>query len=327
MKEPVRIICDAAMSCLGEGVVPCDVPCEWALKGSVPWENEADAIVSGILGGNTGVLEPNSKKVIWSMEGQCHYGRLKTAEKEVNQTLLLSAMLMQFSSPIPMPYFSWVEYDLQDWMPDYEAREKAVVFIAKNCNSLNGREQLVRGLIKHGVRVDAVSSCLNNKEWPADVPRNHKHGVLKKYLVYLAAENCNEVDYVSEKVYGALAAGSVPIYLGAPNIYESTFVPPNSLLIPPTDMNNDALVAAFAAEVSKVINNKAEWEAKVAWRQQPLTEEYKRKFAFTCTHSSCRLCRYAYAKKHGLGWNHELQRIEHPGFPTSFSEQQTFEPH
>ena len=40
-------------------------------------------------------------------------GRLKTAEAEVNSTLLLSAMLMQFSSPIPMPYFSWVEYDLQ----------------------------------------------------------------------------------------------------------------------------------------------------------------------------------------------------------------------
>jgi len=192
-EDGIKIICDAAMSCLGEGVVPCDVPCEWALRGSnKPWQSQADAVVSGILGGNTGTLELNSKKVIWSMEGQCHYSRLKTAEKEVNQTLLLSAMLMQFSSPIPMPYFSWVEYDLQDAMPGYDEREKAVVFIAKNCNSLNGREALVNSLIANGIRVDAVSSCLNNKPWPADVPRNHKHGVLKKYLVYLAAENCNE---------------------------------------------------------------------------------------------------------------------------------------
>ena len=35
------------------------------------------------------------------------------ADLQVNSTMLLSAMLMQFTSPVPMPYFSWVEYDLQ----------------------------------------------------------------------------------------------------------------------------------------------------------------------------------------------------------------------
>ena len=69
-------------------------------------------------------------------------------------------------------------------------------------------------------------------------------------------------------------------------------------------MNDTAAVATFAAEVAKVINSKAEWKAKVAWRK-PLSDAFKKRYAFTCTHSSCRLCRYAYARKHGLGWNHE----------------------
>ena len=43
-----------------------------------------------------------------------------------------------------------------------------------------------------------------------------------------AFEDSMAVDYVTEKVYDALHAGSVPLYLGAPNILE--FVPPNSVI-------------------------------------------------------------------------------------------------
>jgi hypothetical protein len=83
----------------------------------------------------------------------------------------------------------------------------------------------------------------------------------------------------------------------------------------------------MAWQVKNVINNKAEWEKKVAWRTKPLTHEYKKKFAFTCTHSSCRLCRYAYAKKHGLEWDHTLQRIVHPApVKGDFDEHITFTP-
>jgi len=321
--DPIHVICGETMSCLGEGVVPCDVPCEWALKGSgKPWENQADAVVSGVLGGSTGVLEPGGNKVIWSMEGQCHYPRLRTAEKEVNSTMLLSAMLMQFTSPVPMPYFSWVEYDLQDAMPGYDLRQKAVVFVAKNCNSLNGREAFVRSMIKFGVQVDSISSCLNNAEWPDDVPRNHKHGVLQRYLFYFAAENCCEDDYVSEKVYHGLAAGAVPIYLGAPNI--DTFVPKDSILVAPQQSAGEEAMKKFADKILKIANSKEEWQKMVAWRNKPLEEWFKKKFSFTCVHSSCRLCRYVYARKHKLPWNHELQRVEWPEHPADFDAKATF---
>jgi len=223
---------------------------------------------------------------------------------------------------VPMPYFSWVEYDLQDAMPGYDLRQKAVVFVAKNCNSLNGREAFVRSMIKFGVQVDSISSCLNNAEWPDDVPRNHKHGVLQRYLFYFAAENCCEDDYVSEKVYHGLAAGAVPIYLGAPNI--DTFVPKDSILVAPQQSAGEEAMKKFADKILKIANSKEEWQKMVAWRNKPLEEWFKKKFSFTCVHSSCRLCRYVYARKHKLPWNHELQRVEWPEHPADFDAKATF---
>lgn len=322
MTEGVHISCNTPASCLGEGVVPCDVPCEWSLNAI-----NADAEVSGILGGAAAQSDtPGSKQVIWSMEAQTHYSRLNTAEEEVNRTTLLGAMLMHFTSPNPMPYFSWNEYDLQDKMPGYAQREKAVLFVARNCASQNGREDVVRSLQANGVRVDSVSSCLNNKPWPSDIENggpSTKHLLLQRYLLYFAAENCNEVDYVTEKAYGPLAAGTPLLYLGAPNIDE--FVPPNSVMSVPTD-RSDANMKEFAAKVQGVMNDQAKWEAMVAWRSEPLPEWFKRKFSFTCSHSSCRLCRYVYARKHNLPWNHELQRVEFPGYATTYQPKVTFLP-
>ena len=42
----------------------------------------------------------------------------------------------------------------------------------------------------------------------------------RQYLFTIAIENSLEYDYVTEKLWQPLAAGSVPIYLGAPNVDE-----------------------------------------------------------------------------------------------------------
>ena len=52
--------------------------------------------------------------------------------------------------------------------------------------------------------------------------------MLRRYPFYLAFENSDETDYVSEKVFHALEAGVLPVYAGAPNVAD--FVPPNSVI-------------------------------------------------------------------------------------------------
>ena len=52
----------------------------------------------------------------------------------------------------------------------------------------------------------------------------------------LAFENALLRDYVSEKMYGALAAGAIPLYRGAPNVDEYTpgalWLLPSVLMLP-----------------------------------------------------------------------------------------------
>ena len=81
------------------------------------------------------------------------------------------------------------------------SRRASAVFVARNCASRNGREKLVRALdaaLPGGV--DRPGGCLNNVPWPhCGGKRCSKHAVLRRYPFYLAFENSNEADYVTEK--------------------------------------------------------------------------------------------------------------------------------
>ena len=70
--------------------------------------------------------------------------------------------------------------------------------------------------------VDAKNKYIYNREPYMHGQRWHgkeeKVKILEQYAFSVILENANLEDYVTEKVWQALLAGSVPIYLGAPNI-------------------------------------------------------------------------------------------------------------
>jgi tryptophanyl-tRNA synthetase len=74
-------------------------------------------------------------------------------------------------------------------------------------------------------------------------------------------ENSNEYDYVTEKVYDALAAGCVPIYYGAPNI--GNYIPAASSIV---DYSRLGSAAALLAELERLAANQTAYEEKLAWK-------------------------------------------------------------
>jgi hypothetical protein len=50
-----------------------------------------------------------------------------------------------------------------------------------------------------------------------------KIDTISKYKFVLAFENTNSKDYVTEKIYHAFLAGTIPVYMGAPNA--KNFIP------------------------------------------------------------------------------------------------------
>ena len=162
------------------------------------------------------------KKIFMQMEGE-HYYKIDLRGFDIENTY-------RWSSQIKKPYFEFTHYhgkmNIQNPRVHKDAWNGAS-FLARNCASRNEREKLVKKLMAANITVHSFSSCLNNRKKPAGA-KDDKIEIMKDYKFHLAFENGNVRDYVTEKVYLALAAGTVPVYFGAPNIEE--FVPDGSII-------------------------------------------------------------------------------------------------
>lgn len=295
----------------GYQTVECDIPCSYTGELSDDSVLKADGVVFHIpmfSGTPDGVLQTMGLDqdqvftVATSMESTGYY----TTQFDYISSFDIE-MTFRLSSDIPLPYFSFSRNILEP-INDYpwEERVPAVVFMASNCASVSQRENLVQILQKF-VRVDSVSKCLNNVEWPSDIPRSDKLSLLRRYMVYLAAENCIEKDYVTEKVNDGLIAGAIPIYFGAPNIYD--FVPPRSVIAIPKNFTQSD-IERVAKTVRKIFTDKKEYERWTAFKTLPHERALVNRFNFTHTNSNCRLCKKIFSLKHkGYDWDQENQQI------------------
>jgi Glycosyltransferase family 10 (fucosyltransferase) C-term len=97
----------------------------------------------------------------------------------------------------------------------------------------------------------------------------------------------------------------VPVILGAQN--SEQLMPPNSAIFA-SNFNSWDKMTDYVKQVSE---NKTLWESFHAWRvDEKALATYEARFNFTKTSPECRTCRWAYAKRYGLGWNHRQQSIQ-----------------
>ncbi|KAG0236078.1 Alpha-(1,3)-fucosyltransferase 11 [Actinomortierella wolfii] len=125
-----------------------------------------------------------------------------------------------------------------------------VAWIASNCKSLNHRQYYVKQLLKY-IDVDIYGKCLKNKEWPRnpDGTELDTYEVVAPYKFYLAIENSNCDDYVTEKLERPFALGVVPIVDG-PKDY-SPFIPSNNSVIREDDFDSPAHLATYLHQLDK----------------------------------------------------------------------------
>jgi len=253
--------------------VACDLPCFWSPSRS------------GVV--LRGTIEEIDTPFVASMEGEQYYASLKLTH---DPNVMMSTT--SFESDVPLPYFSYAEYVIQK--PHVKLRDverKKAVFVARNCASRNDREGLVRSLMEL-LPVESVSSCLHN----ADVPgsRGSKVDLVRRYALYLAFENQNVDDYVTEKLWGALDAGVLPVYYGAPNVWQNA--PPGSVV----NVLDFPSTEALAAHLRAILANETLYESYHAWRYRPLPAWWVARFEITRTHSECRTCLWADARREQL---------------------------
>jgi hypothetical protein len=113
------------------------------------------------------------------------------------------------------------------------------------------------------------------------------------------------------ELWGALRAGTLPVYYGAPNIRDHV---PRKSVIFVDDYNSPQELADYLVRLT---TDKSLYESYHSWRQNPLDGAFVSKYSFTKTHSICRMCNWAYAKKYGFYFNHSSQQVQQLRFSRS----------
>jgi hypothetical protein len=118
-----------------------------------------------------------------------------------------------------------------------------------------------------------------SRDWPLCVRNNihekqerrysEKECVLSNSRVTIVVENSREDYYVSEKIFQALRAGAVPVYLGAPNIKQLLPDPHAAILV--DDFPTIDAAMKYAAQVN---TNETLWLKHTAWKNKPFSQGF-----------------------------------------------------
>ena len=175
----------------------------------------------------------------------------------------------------------------------------SVVVFASNCKKAGASERYkyLEELMKW-VKVHSYGSCLNNRkepdfpidpDWPPTAQRRaSKIKIVSQYKFYLAFENAPVLDYVSEKVFEGLIAGSVPVYRGTNTIHN--FMPCNSSFINANGMTPKQL----ATLLNTLAKDERKYSAFLDFKAHPLPARFVEMAWQSYVHPNvlCRICDY-----------------------------------
>jgi len=242
----------------------CDIPCEKP-SGNSP----AD------IGGTGSCI--HQKRFSLTME---NIGSLGHGD---NHSILSTTRL---TSDVPVQYFSWAEYGFMN-PPKPKNKDYMMVALISNCGP-QYRLKYLKELMNYGVRVQSFGSCLRNAEIPSDNYNNRlqlKKEIISKFKFTFAFENSEAPDYVTEKMFGPLEAGSVPVYYGAPN--SKKFAPNNHSVIFASDFRD----AKELAEYLKLLDSNDElYNEYLKWKFEGPDKEWIALIDLGIVHSACRFC-------------------------------------
>ncbi|XP_015892906.2 glycoprotein 3-alpha-L-fucosyltransferase A [Ziziphus jujuba] len=221
--------------------------------------------------------QAGTASVLRSMESAQYYG-----ENNIDQARRRGysvVMTTSLSSDVPVGYFSWAEYDIMAPVQPKTENALAAAFIS-NCGARNFRLQALEALERLNVKIDSYGGCHRNRDGRVD-----KVGALKHYKFSLAFENSNEEDYVTEKFFQSLVAGSVPVVIGAPNIEE--FSPAPGAILHIKELSD---VDSIAKRMKYLADNPEAYNQSLRWKYEGPSDSFKALVDMAAVHSSCRLC-------------------------------------
>jgi hypothetical protein len=229
---------------------------------------EADAVIFHLPSMGTvwpGVKPGRQKWVVWSMESDVNYPQL--ADPAFMSRFDLT-MTYRLDSDVPIPYLEPETLHEFRKPPREKTADADVAYFASNPRDRNGRNEYVAALMQH-IAIHSYGRCLGNRALAEDRGRDTKLQVTAQYKFTLAFENSTTTDYVTEKFFDPFRAGSVPVYLGAPNVED--FAPGNHCFIRAADFPGPGELAAY---LQRVAADPLLYSAYFRWKQDAFRERF-----------------------------------------------------
>lgn len=207
--------------------------------------------------------------VAWSMESAAMYPALD--DPGFLRAFDLT-MTYRLDSDVPVPYFEPGLLAGLAVPPAPKVEPAPAVLFISNAGERSGRTEYARELMRH-LAVDSYGRCLRNRTLAEDRGHTTLREVIRRYRFTLAFENSIATDYVTEKFFAPLSAGSVPVYLGAPNV--ARFAPGEDCYL---DVRDFAGPRELAAHLTALAADEEAYARLLAWKRRPLREEFTRLF-------------------------------------------------
>jgi len=236
---------------------------------------------------------PGQRWIAWSMESDVNYPVLADPRFMRNFEL---TMTYRRDADVWVPYLASEFIDAVSGSSRADPRPARrtpfagdglapAVYIASNPAAPSERDAYVRALMRH-MAVDSYGRCLHNRTWPVDHGHATKLETLARYPFTLAFENSVTEDYVTEKFFDPLLVGSVPVYLGAPNVAD--LAPGAHCFIDVRDHDGPQGLAAYLLDL---LGDEVAYREYLAWRSDGVRPEFRAMVDRLAPHALCRLAR------------------------------------
>lgn len=291
--------------------VECDIPCQEQ---------------PGVILGETSVLQRRFEGEPWTIK-QTMVEPSVNSQARVERTNYRQDIYYStpsFKSDVPLTFYDPDKFSIRNRpaVSYDEALPKGVYMLNTFCSSgASKRFKYFSSLINKGFPVDSIGECNHNTDVPAGKSIETSEGrieIMKNYRFVLAFDRTKDKDYLSTMVWEALISGSIPIVVSAENM--RLHLPKKSFI----DFGAYEGWEELADAVIAINASKEEWESYHAWRSDEAElAKFESLYEFSKTNPTCRLCRWGYAKKYGLGWDHAKQQVTETRFSRSLCTTET----
>ncbi|KAM3875194.1 alpha-(1,3)-fucosyltransferase 4-like [Diretmus argenteus] len=209
---------------------------------------------------------PRAQKWIWmNFESPTHTRRLWRFEGVFNLTMTYRAdsdIFLPYGYLIPLPHRAQdphlYRHALRGPSPSH-LRPRLVAWVISNWSESHARVAFYYQLSRY-VQVDVFGRA--GRPLPEDSGNDIVVRLVKRYQFYLALENSQHTDYITEKLWNAVLAGAVPVVLGPSRENYERFLPPEAFI----HVDDFPTVRGLAQYLLLLRRNPAQLQRHLDWR-------------------------------------------------------------